>query len=235
MRRIGVATAAFALLHSALASRGAKAIAARAVGTRRRNGWYRAFFNGQAILTSCALLFYARSLPDRELYRVRGVAAALMRGGQLAGLWLLLDGVRQVGLARIAGVSSVRGILRDAAAVEPEPEAQGPRLNEDNTVDAQGAFLRSRHPLNLAGLPILWLNPRMTRNLAIFSAIATAYLWIGSIHEEQRLRAAYGEPYERYVRSGVPFFFGVRTLAGERRRGALHPGRLKPAPADSAT
>ncbi len=38
---------------------------------------------------------------------------------------------------------------------------------------AQG--VGSRHPLNLAPVPLLWLNPRMTRNLAVFSAIATAY------------------------------------------------------------
>ena len=58
----------------------------------------------------------------------------------------------------------------------------------------------------------------MTRNLAVFSALATAYFWLGSIHEEQRLRAAYGEPYERYVRSGVPFFFGKRTLSAPTPR-----------------
>jgi protein-S-isoprenylcysteine O-methyltransferase Ste14 len=76
----------------------------------------------------------------------------------------------------------------------------------------RGAFARSRHPLNLAAVPILWLNPRMTRNLATFSALATAYFWLGSWHEERRLLAAYDEPYRAYVNGGVPFFFGKRTL-----------------------
>ena len=210
--KIAAATIAFALLHSALASRRAKALATRALGERRRNGWYRAFFNAQAIVASGALLHYGRSLPDRELYCVRGTGATLMRAGQLAGLWLMLDGIRQVGFLRISGVSSIRGAVRNDAVVHPEPEAQGPRLDDDGTVKAGGAFLRSRHPLNLAALPILWLNPRMTRNLAVFSAVATAYFWIGSIHEEQRLRAAYGEPYKEYVGAGVPFLLGSRTV-----------------------
>ena len=210
--RIGAATVAFALLHSALASRGAKGLATRALGSRRRNGWYRAFFNVQGLLTSGALLSYVRSLPDRELYRVRGPAAGLMRAGQLAGVWLLFDGARRVGLSRLTGASSVRSFVGGETEVPPEPEAQGPRLDEDGSLKAEGAFLRSRHPLNLAAVPILWLNPRMTRNLAVFSAMATAYFWLGSIHEEQRLRAAYGEPYERYIRGRVPFFFGVSTL-----------------------
>jgi hypothetical protein len=52
----------------------------------------------------------------------------------------------------------------------------------------------------------------MTRNLAVFSALATAYFWIGSWHEERRLLATYGDAYRRYASGGVPFFFGTRTL-----------------------
>jgi hypothetical protein len=52
----------------------------------------------------------------------------------------------------------------------------------------------------------------MTRNLATFSALATAYFWLGSWHEERRLLVAYDEAYRNYVNGGVPFFFGIRTL-----------------------
>ena len=55
----------------------------------------------------------------------------------------------------------------------------------------------------------------MTRNLAVFGAIATAYFWIGSWHEERRLLAAYGDAYRPYVNGPVPFFAGPRTLIGE--------------------
>jgi hypothetical protein len=210
--RVLASTAAFALLHSALASRTGKSVAARTFGARRRNGLYRALFNTQATAATVALALYLRQLPDRQLYMVRGPAAALMRAGQGAGLLLLLDAARRVGVLRITGTSSLMRLTRGDDLVPAEPEAQGPALDEHGRLDVGGAFLRSRHPLNLAPLPILWLNPRMTRNLAVFSAIATAYFWIGSVHEERRLLAAYGDAYRKYVSGTVPFFFGARTL-----------------------
>ena len=210
--RVLASTVAFALLHSALASRTAKSVAARTFGVRKRNGLYRAFFNTQSIVGTAALAMYLRQLPDRELYVVRGRAAILMRAGQGAGLLLLLDGARRVGVLPITGMSSLMRFARGDDAVPPEPEAQGPALDEHGRLKVGGAFLRSRHPLNLAPLPVFWLNPRMTRNLALFSAIATAYLWVGSLHEERRLLAAYGDAYRPYVNGTVPFFFGARTL-----------------------
>ena len=224
--RVLASTAAFALLHSALASRAAKSLAARTIGLRSRNGLYRVLFNTQATVATAALALYLRQLPDRELYVVRGPAAIAMRCGQCAGLLLLLDAVRQVGLLPITGTSSLMRLTRGGDHVPAEPEAQGPAVDASGRLKLGGAFLRSRHPLNVAPLPVLWLNPRMTRNLAVFSAVATAYFWIGSLHEERRLLAAYGDAYRRYVGGSVPFFFGVRTLltpsqpAGGRKRPA---------------
>jgi protein-S-isoprenylcysteine O-methyltransferase Ste14 len=46
----------------------------------------------------------------------------------------------------------------------------------------------------------------MTTSLFAFNAAATVYLIIGSKHEESRLREAYGESYDAYRESGVPFY-----------------------------
>jgi protein-S-isoprenylcysteine O-methyltransferase Ste14 len=55
-------------------------------------------------------------------------------------------------------------------------------------------------------VPALWLMPRMTVNLAAFNFVVTVYLIVGSVHEEERLRATYGQAYIDYQRSGINFF-----------------------------
>ena len=104
----------------------------------------------------------------------------------------------------------------------PEPEAQGPALDEPGLSRAPGPFAWSRHPLNFAPLPILWLWPRMTTNLLAFNTAATIYLVIGSLHEEARLREAFGDRYAAYEDSGVVFY-----LPSWRRSAAtpMAPGR----------
>ena len=207
---IVAATAAFALVHSALAGRRVKTSIGNAAGVRVRNGWYRVLYNAQALTTFAALVAYGRRLPDHPLYEVRGPFALVLRVGQLAGLAFAAQAVREVGIGRMAGTTSLVAWVRDETAVPPEPEAQGPALKVDGrSMRVRGPFRYSRHPLNFAPLPVLWLNPRMTVNLAAFNAAATLYFVVGSWHEERRLSAAYGEAYEAYRRSGVSFYLPV--------------------------
>jgi protein-S-isoprenylcysteine O-methyltransferase Ste14 len=208
------ATALFGLVHSALASRQAKELAAATLGRRRRNAFYRLFFIGQSLVTLAMLAAYLRRLPDRLLYHVRGWPAGLLRLGQGASLFYAVAAADHVGLTRITGLASAAAWLRGAGEVPPEPEAQGPVLAAAGAMRATGPFAWSRHPLNLAPVPIFWLRPRMTLKLAVFNLVCTLYLVLGSLHEEARLRAAYGLPYERYRTSGVPFYV---PLSGARR------------------
>jgi hypothetical protein len=206
MLKTAAATAAFGLIHSALASRAVKAGVDRRFGRHAGEGPYRMAYVAQAVATSAALLAYVRRLPDRTIYEARGLPRVLMRGGQAAGLAYLLWGTHAVGAGRLAGLEGWRAWRRGDPEEIPAVEAQGPAPGPDGAPRAVGPFRHARHPLNLAPVPILWLNPRMTANLLAFNLVATAYFVVGSLHEESRLRAAYGPAYAAYRRAGVPFY-----------------------------
>jgi protein-S-isoprenylcysteine O-methyltransferase Ste14 len=104
------------------------------------------------------------------------------------------------------GLPGLRAWASGDRNVPIEPEAQGPALDASaNRMKVTGPFRVSRHPLNFAPIPLFWLNPRMTSNFAAFTAVATLYFAVGSLHEEHRLRRAYGRPYEDYQQSTVRF------------------------------
>ncbi len=207
--RVMLATGLFSVIHSLLASLAAKRRAADWFGVRQRNGLYRVFFILQSLVTLAGLLAYLRRLPDRTFYHVRGWPAALLRLGQAAGLVLATLTAWKVGLMRITGLAPLLAWLDGKLQVNPAPEAQGPAPAADQPGGALrtgGPFQFSRHPLNLSPLPIFWLTPHMTLKRLAFNLIASFYLVLGSLHEESRLLAVYGEAYRRYKESGVRFY-----------------------------
>jgi hypothetical protein len=203
--KVALATTAFGIIHSALTSHAVKEQVARLAGQRQRNGLYRLFFVIQSLVTLAGLITYVRRLPDRILYRIPGRFAWLMVLGQATGPVYALFAARQVGIPRLLGIATFTAWL-GRAAERPEPEAQGPVIGVDGRMRATGPFAWSRHPLNLAPLPILWLSPAMTIKLLAFNLVATLYFIVGSRHEEARLRATYGSAYTDYLKSGVPFY-----------------------------
>ncbi|CAA9301776.1 MAG: hypothetical protein AVDCRST_MAG11-882, partial [uncultured Gemmatimonadaceae bacterium] len=145
--------------------------------------------------------------------------------GQLAALGGAAWAVARVGPLTFAGAPGLLAWARGAGDVPPTPEAQGPSVHATRGVDGGGPFALTRHPLNATFAVMLWLQPRMTANLAVFTAVATVHLVAGSRHEEARLAARYGPAYERYRRAGVPFFLpGPARLAPPAEPGGAATG-----------
>ena len=201
--------ALWALIHSVLASKQAKDLTRRIAGPRYRDGLYRSAYNAQSVVL---LLWAARRfarLPDRELYRMKPPWSWLFRASQAASLGVLLSGVRVMGIPNFAGITPLRDFLT-GKDIRSAPEAQGPPIGADDEVVRAGAFRFTRHPGNLGALGFFLFLPRMTANRAVLMVLVALYVVLGSMHEEYRLRAAYGAAYERY-RKAVPFLIPRRS------------------------
>ena len=201
--RVVLICAIWAGIHSLLASRRAKDASTRVAGARARDGLYRLAYNAQSVVTVAWAARRLARLPDRELYEVRPPGSWLFRAGQICSLGVLFSGVRVVGVLEFAGIIPFWRALTGRAS-RPEAEAQGPPMGADGEMETSGAFRFTRHPGNLGAMGFFLLWPRMTVNRATLAALVALYVVLGSMHEERRLRMAYGGAFERYRRK-APF------------------------------
>ena len=193
--------------HSATAAFGTKELVAKIVGERNRDGWYRLIYSLIAIMGLLALFFAARSLPDRKWYRAKGFGLVFTTTLQMIGGVMAFDAARRVRTNRLLGGENALSFL--AGENEPmPPEGQTPRADELSShgdFKRDGVFALSRNALNFAVIPIFCAWPRMTRNYAAFCAVMTAYCALGSYLSERRMSARYGQDWQNYKKSGVPF------------------------------
>src|SRR3954470_14746142 len=176
--KTAAATVLYALVHSLFASQTAKEAGCTVFGVRRRNALYRPFYLVQSAATMVILVSYIRRQPRRLIVNARGLASVPFRVCQLAGFCWAVAAAYEVGFSEILGIRPFACLLRGDRTIQPEPEAQGPALQESE-MRVCGPFRLSRHPLNVAPLPILWFNPRISTNLLAYNVVSTIYLVLG--------------------------------------------------------
>lgn len=190
-------------MHSVLASQKSKHAVASVTGSNSRNGIYRVAYNAVSVVSLLWLWRYIHQLEDRPLYRIPAPWRYVTDALRVYLLGVMVAAAMQIGLGSFSGVSEFARLLR-GESTEPEPEAQGPAFNR-GTLTTGGPFQYVRHPTNAAAAGIVLLTPRMTVVRAIVALITLLYTIVGSLHEESRLRDAYGERYREYQKSGVAF------------------------------
>jgi protein-S-isoprenylcysteine O-methyltransferase Ste14 len=175
-----IAVAAYAALHSLLASRWAKARSRVLLGSGA-DRVYRLIFNVLGVLTFLPVLVILALEPGRRLYAVAWPWSALFLAGQAAAAAVVVIGIWQTDAWHFLGLRQL-------------VQGDGP----PSSLVTTGLYRHVRHPLYTAGAAFLWLTPVMTTTLLAVYAALTAYLYLGTFHEEARLRAEFGEAYAEY-------------------------------------
>jgi protein-S-isoprenylcysteine O-methyltransferase Ste14 len=183
-----LAFTAYAIVHSLLASLRAKQKVRASLGDRAERS-YRFFYNIFSGVTLIPVLAVPMLLPGENIYRFTGpwlVASTLL---QLLGALIILVGMLQTDIWHFIGLRQ----LVDT------------RQSDQSSMITHGLYRYIRHPLYTGGLLFIWFIPLMTTSLLAFNLAGTIYLYVGSIFEERRLIAEFGDDYRKYQQQ-VPRF-----------------------------
>ena len=186
----------WAVLHSLTAAFGLKKYFRGRFGEKAYAGWYRLLYNGFSILTFLPIyLLIPVLLPTTVLWQWPRPANFLALALQLIGLFGLLYSLWLTNIWDFLGIRQMVWYVRGA---------QGPRPQV--RFITSGPYALVRHPLYFFSLMVLWLNTAVTVGSFVFYVAATLYFYIGSIYEERKLAASYGDAYHAYQQR-VPRLF----------------------------
>ena len=90
-------------------------------------------------------------------------------------------------------------------------------LDENLTLQLEGPFKYTRHPVYLFSILILLFRPTMDLFYLVFFFCIVIYFYIGSYFEEEKLAKHFGKIYSDY-RKSVPKIFSVKFLKPYRTK-----------------
>ena len=179
------------LLHSLLITNSLTAYLRRLLG--RRYAFFRIFYNLFSLLSAAAVFFLQVRLPRQLLWSWHGEWRILQGALLLYAFFMLAAGARVYDLSAFSGISQIRSYRRGTTAA-------------GMPFTCKGILQVVRHPWYSGGLAFLWGVGHISDVSLPAKVVLSAYLVIGAMLEERKLRAALGDAYAAYQRR-VPMFF----------------------------
>lgn len=177
-----IALGLYGLLHSLVASLGAKQLAREVIGGKS-DRWYRLGFSIFAVFTFIPVLALYLLMPDQVLYRLTFPGNLLFYVIQGMGFIIFIWSLAATDLWAFIGLKQI--------SADPQSAEY---------LTTSGPYRLVRHPMYTGSLMILWFNPVMSLNLLALNLGITAYFMIGSYFEEKKLLRQFGADYARYQR-----------------------------------
>ncbi|MCJ7499549.1 isoprenylcysteine carboxylmethyltransferase family protein [bacterium] len=183
-------------IHSLLISRVVVSRLKERYGDRYR--FYRVFFNLVSIVTLVPVLIYSNSLRGDPFFSWSGAWRPVQLFLAMGAIALFYTGGKHYDLWQFLGVRQVR-----------ENESRK-GLTETGGIDTSGILGVIRHPWYTAAILIIWARP-LNIPVLVTNAVLTSYLFVGTVLEERKLVAEFGEEYRNYQKR-VPMFFPWKRI-----------------------
>ncbi len=162
--------------------------------------FYRLFFNFVALTTLIAVLHYGESLRGQVIFRWDGflLVPRLILGA--TALLIFVSGALKYDMLEFFGIRQIiSGKSRST-------------LSENGNIETSGILSLTRHPWYLATIIFIWvINSDMYISTLIVDIIFTVYIFIGTVLEERKLIAEFGDNYRDYKKQ-VSMLFPFKWL-----------------------
>jgi len=187
---------AWCVLHSALISVTITEVLRKRFPSGFR--YYRITYNLFALVTVIPILRYASSLRGAPIIAWEGVWRIVPILLGIISLVFFVTGLRRYDLFQFIGIRQLNG--ENTCSV----------LTDDCTLDTGGVLSVVRHPWYSAGILIVWARP-LDLGVILTNLVICAYLVIGAMLEERKLKIQFGQQYSGYQRR-VSMLFPFRWV-----------------------
>ncbi len=164
--------------------------------------YYRFIYNGLSLVTLVPLVLLTRKMAGEVIFQWQGYGHLVRAAMLCCALILFRGGAKAYDLETLLGIRQYRTGKNQLL------------LSTSGSFCESGVFTVTRHPWYLGSLLLIWSLPGSYPAATFLAAcILSLYLVIGTILEEKKIVAQYGESYLNYSRR-VSMLFPNRWLLG---------------------
>jgi len=180
---LAISWIAFCMLHSALISITFTNFIKQRIGDRYR--FFRLFYNIFSIVTLIPVLIYTSSIRQQPFFVWSGYLLPIKYALLFVGILCFVMGSRRYNFAQFAGITQIKEGTNNNL------------INKTGKLSSRGILGVVRHPFYAGIFPIIWSNDLDVTAL-ITNIILSVYVVIGTLLEERKLRAEFGDAYRTY-------------------------------------
>ena len=147
--------------------------------------YYRLFYNLFSILILAPVLIYSYSIQEKPFFTWHGYLLPLRYLLFLGGLWIFYAGSRHYSMRTFLGINQINEGVNHGL------------INTSGMIGKGGIMGIVRHPFYSGSFLLIWAGNLDTTRL-IINSILSIYLVVGTLLEEQKLLAEFGDVYRDY-------------------------------------